>query len=84
MRFGKIVQMVRKERGLTQTELAFRLGITGAYLSEIENGRKLPPIDRTIEIARTLNVNVERFVLERLNDQMPEGYVVVRTRQEQH
>ena len=82
MRFGKMVKMVRKERGLTQVELATRLGITSGYLSEVESGRKLPHIDLTIDIARTLNVNANRLILERLNDQMPEGYVVVRKPQE--
>lgn len=81
MRFGKIVKMVRKERGMTQIDLAARIGVSSGFLWEVEQGRKFPSVERTIEMARVLNVNLDQFILERLNDQMPEGFVVIKKQQ---
>jgi transcriptional regulator with XRE-family HTH domain len=78
MRFGKLVRAARKERGVRQDDLAGRLGVTAAYLSEIETGRKSPSLDLTLRIGRSLHLNVDRLLLERLNDDMPPGYRVIK------
>lgn len=36
---GRAVRHVRREAGLTQVELALRLGVTQRWLSELETGR---------------------------------------------
>jgi transcriptional regulator with XRE-family HTH domain len=41
--FGIVVRKLRAERGLTQKDMARALGVSPAYLSALENGRKGRP-----------------------------------------
>lgn len=45
---------LRKEQGLTQTQLAERLGRPQSLISEIESGRKSPHMETLVAIAREL------------------------------
>lgn len=55
MNIGKGIKTLRKERGLSQIELADKAGITQAALSQIENGKR--PGNETIKkISETLGV----------------------------
>lgn len=44
MKSGKIIQLLRTAEGISQFELAGRLGISRAYLSQVENNHKQPSI----------------------------------------
>lgn len=37
---GKLIRELRKERGITQSEMARRIGCTSAHLCDIEGGRR--------------------------------------------
>lgn len=52
----------RKKRGLTQTALAEQIGVTQAYLSEIESGKKEARIGVLRELASALKVTVDELV----------------------
>lgn len=52
----------RKKRGLTQTALAEQAGVTQAYLSEIESGKKDASIGVLRELAGALKVTVDELV----------------------
>ncbi|HEY9058334.1 MAG TPA: helix-turn-helix transcriptional regulator [Aurantimonas sp.] len=41
--FGEKIRVMRKERGVTQGEMAAALGISSAYLSALEHGRRGRP-----------------------------------------
>lgn len=41
--FGEKVRVLRRERGLTQGEMALALGVSSAYLSALEHGRRGRP-----------------------------------------
>ena len=59
---GRRLRGLRQERGLTQAELARRLGISAAYLNLIESGRRtvqLPVLWRALEL---LEVDPEPFI----------------------
>ena len=43
---GKVIRRIRLERGMPQTELALRCGITQPYICQIEKGRI--PSDRAL------------------------------------
>ncbi len=51
---GLIVERRRREAGLTQAELASRIGTTQAALSKIETGRTLPGLELLDRMARAL------------------------------
>lgn len=44
MTAGEIIRLIRIVDGISQGELAKRLNVTNAYLSQIENGRKEPSL----------------------------------------
>ena len=62
--FGSHLRNLRKERRMTQQQLADAVGIDFTYLSKVENGRVAPPSEDTIrEIARELQIDSEDLVL---------------------
>ena len=59
---GKNLRFYRKLVGMTQTELAKKLGTSKQFISDMENDRK--PISRktTKELAALFDVSVARFI----------------------
>jgi transcriptional regulator with XRE-family HTH domain len=57
MSFGQKLRQLRIEKGLTQQELAERLGYkTNSYISDVESGRFIPSREKLKKIARALDV----------------------------
>ena len=53
--FGEQLYGYRTRYGMSQAALAARAGVSKSYLSEIENGRRLPPPRRTaVRLTRAL------------------------------
>lgn len=61
---GARIQAVRKERGLTQSELAQMVDITPKYLSNIECGAKVPKFETFISIANALKVDANTLLVD--------------------
>lgn len=53
---------LRRERGLTQQELATALGVSKGYVSKIENGRIVPPIALLVTISHALEADISTFL----------------------
>lgn len=49
------VKEIRELLGLTQEEIATKANISRPFLSDIENGKKVPTINVAFSIARALN-----------------------------
>lgn len=60
--FGKNIKNTRIEKGLTQEELSFFLGIDRAQLSKIENGKINIQISTAEKIAKTLNKTISSLL----------------------
>jgi HTH-type transcriptional regulator, competence development regulator len=61
--FGKHIQRLRRERGLTQREVATKLEIDFTYLSKIENDRGEAPGEETVrKLAEVLDADVEELL----------------------
>lgn len=58
MSVGKTIKEIRKQRKLTQKQLADEIKISRSYLSDIENGNKNPSIKTTQQLAEKLGVSV--------------------------
>jgi transcriptional regulator with XRE-family HTH domain len=54
---GRNVKRVRRERGLTQEQLAERSGFSQQYISGLEQGRRNPTIVSIYELATVLGVS---------------------------
>src|SRR5687768_12737125 len=55
--FGGLVRSRREEMGLTQAELAERIGTTAAYVSQIESGRRRWPERYIVAIVGVLDLD---------------------------
>ncbi len=58
---GAAIQAQRQARGVTQRDLARALGVSVAYVSLIERGRRNPPYTTVVELARALSTTVARL-----------------------
>lgn len=55
------VKFFRKEKGLTQAELAENLSVTRQTINAIENDKYNPTLELAMKTARFLGVNVEEL-----------------------
>jgi transcriptional regulator with XRE-family HTH domain len=58
---GKIIRRQRKAAGITQATLAEAIGLESETVSRIENGVRLPSIEKLVEIADFFQVPVATF-----------------------
>lgn len=58
---GAAVRAHREARGLTQVELAARIGVNQPSVSRIEHGYHLPGTDTLLRLSRALNVSLDEL-----------------------
>lgn len=61
-RFGNFVCMLREKKGLTQAEIAQKLGVTPAAVSKWENGSSKPRVEVLFQLAGILDVRPEELM----------------------
>lgn len=59
---GEKIKTLRKERKLTQKELAHKIGITASTVTKYENGQLEPNIEVLNKIATTFNISVSNLI----------------------
>lgn len=62
MEFSERLKELRKQAGLTQVELAGKLGIVQSSYADWERGKKKPTQENLVKIAQILNVSVDYLV----------------------
>jgi len=62
MSFGEKVAAIRKKKGLSQAELAEKVGIIGVTIGRYERDEIKPSIDVAAKIADTLEVSLDYLV----------------------
>ena len=60
---GEFIQQRRKALGLTQKELADKLGISDKTVSKWETGKGMPDISSIPELCKILNVSINELLL---------------------
>lgn len=65
MNLGEKIKKLQKMNGYSLRELAGKVGISHTFLSDIENNRSNPSLDRLKDIAEALNVNVSFLLGEK-------------------
>ena len=60
--FGKFISELRKEKGLTQLQLAEKLNVTDKAVSRWETGKNFPDIDIFSDLAKILEVSVSELL----------------------
>lgn len=66
-RFGEKLRLLRTSRGMTLQQLARTLGLAAhGYISELENGKKLPTVEFVLKVARLFDVSTDRLLKDEL------------------
>ena len=61
--FGEMLREKRRAAGISQRDLADKIGVDFSYISKLENGRLPPPAaDTLVEICRVLNIEPEELL----------------------
>ena len=55
---GPFIRELRRDRGMTMTQLAERTGFSQGFLSKLENSKSAPSLSTLIKIAKALNVRM--------------------------
>ena len=61
-RLGKEILRIRRERDLSQENLAFEANIDRSYMAEIEEGKTNPSLKVLLKISRGLNIKLWRLI----------------------
>ena len=59
---GQAIQRIRKERGMTQEDLADKSGITSNTVSRIERGLLIPALPTLIDICNALGTGADSIL----------------------
>lgn len=65
---GEFLKNIRKQRGLTQEQVAERLNISTPVLSKWENDKALPSLDMLCKLCNVLNVSIEECIAAKVSD----------------
>ena len=61
-KIGRFIAELRREKNMTQQELADKLNITDRAISHWENGRSIPDAGVILELCKILNINVNELL----------------------
>ena len=59
---GQVIQRIRKEHGMTQEQLAEKVGIDPNSISRIERGRLIPALPTLIDICNALEIGADAIL----------------------
>ena len=60
-KIGRKIKQVRKEKNITQEDLALNSGLNRAYIGYIERGERNPSTDTLSKIAKSLKVPLKEL-----------------------
>ena len=62
IRIGKFIAEMRKEQGLSQTQLGEKIGVTNKTVSRWETGMYLPPAEMLLSLSELFGVTVNEIL----------------------
>ena len=62
IKLGSLLKELRKEHGLTQEQLAEKLGVTNRTVSRWETGTNVPDLDILIDLSEFYQVDVKELL----------------------
>ncbi len=88
VKIGKFIAQCRKEKNLTQAQLAEKFGITDRAVSKWETGNSLPDASIMLELCELLSINVnellkgERIAMENMNKESETNIIALKKESE--
>lgn len=82
IKIGKLLQELRKEKGITQEQLAEQVGVSRRTVSRWETGSNMPDLDILIELSDLYDVELRELLSgerrsEKMNEEMKETVLQV-------
>lgn len=79
MKFGEKLQKLRKQKGMSQEELAYNLNVSRQAVSKWENNQGFPETEKIIQAAKLFNVSLDYLLNEQYandvqNNDQEQGY----------
>ena len=62
MTFGEKLRTIRKQKQLTQKELAEKLGTSQAWIAQMENRKDVPTLSTILRLAKTLEISANTLI----------------------
>ncbi len=72
MNFGERLKQIRANQGLSQEQLAEKIGVSRQAITKWETNRGLPDVENMIILAEIFKVTLDELILERINVQESE------------
>lgn len=60
---GKRISLIRKNRGMTQEQLAEKAELSNIYISHIENSRSIPSLETLMKLCNALDITPDEVLL---------------------
>ncbi|WP_419170767.1 helix-turn-helix domain-containing protein [Negativibacillus massiliensis] len=60
---GKRISLIRKNRGMTQEQLAEKAELSNIYISHIENSRSIPSLETLMKLCSALDITPDEILL---------------------
>lgn len=85
---GKFISACRKEKGLTQMQLAEKLNITNRAVSKWETGKSMPDVSIMLDLCNILSITVnellsgERIIMEDYQKRAEENLMKLQAKKE--
>lgn len=73
MKFNEKIALLRKQKGMTQEALAFKLGISRQSVSKWETGECEPDLSKLKEIASMFEVSIDYLLNDNYEDEVDKG-----------
>ena len=64
------IRKMRIDLNLSQTDLSLKTGIPNNTLSQYENDKRIPKIDKLILIAKVLNCSLDELIKKEIADEV--------------
>ena len=72
MNFGDRLKQIRADQGLSQEQLAEKIGVSRQAITKWETNRGLPDVENMIILAEIFKVTLDELILERMNTAEPQ------------
>lgn len=63
MDFGEQLRKIRKDRGLTQQEVASKLNVSRQAISNWENNKNLPDLEMVVKLSMAFDLSLDQLIL---------------------
>ena len=78
--YGELIRNARMRKGLTQSDLAYKLGITPTGIVQWEQNRRNPKLETRKKIANALDIDITELMLELEKSEYEQKYGILESR----